>query len=76
MILSRNMLMRVGETSFSHSNCPKEPVSYAAAEEDCTGGLIIEVSDDSHKVDADFVLLRGCPQNRIPNSVEGLVEVY
>ena len=52
-----------------------EPVSYAG-EEDCTSGLVIEVSDDSDKVDADIVLLRGCPQSCMQNSVEGLLEVY
>ena len=39
-----------------------EPVSYANVEdeEDCTSGLVIEVSDDSDKVGADVVLLHGC----------------
>ena len=31
--------------------------SYAAVEEDCTGGLVIEVFDDLDKVGADVVLL-------------------
>ena len=31
--------------------------SYAAVEEDCTSGLVIEVFDDSDKVGADVVLL-------------------
>ena len=52
-----------------------EPVSYAG-EEDCTSGLVIEVSDDSDKVGADIVLLPGCPQSCMPNSVEGLLKVY
>ena len=30
-----------------------EPVSYAAAEEDCTIGLIMNIFDDSDKVGAD-----------------------
>ena len=47
--------MRV--TSLSDSNCCSEPVSNAAAEEDCTSGLVIEVSDGSDKVGADVVLL-------------------
>ena len=47
----------------SDSNCCSELVSYAAVEEDCTGGLVIEVSDDSDKVGADVVLLHGCPQS-------------
>ena len=53
-----------------------EPVCYAAVEEDCTSSLVIEVSDDSDKVGADVVLLRGCPQSCMPNPVEGLLEVY
>ena len=52
-----------------------EPVSYNAVEEDCTSGLVIEVFDDSDKIGADVVLLRGCPQSCMPNPVEGLLEV-
>ena len=50
--------------------------SYAAVEEDCTSGLVIEVFDDSDKVGADVVLLHGCPQSCMPNPVKGLHEVY
>ena len=50
--------------------------SYAAVEEDGTGGLIIEVFDDLDKVFADVVLRLGCPQSCMPNPVEGLLEVY
>ena len=53
-----------------------EPVFCAAVEEDCTGGLIIEVFNYSDKVGADVVLLHGCPQSCMPNPVEGLLEVY
>ena len=53
-----------------------EPVSYAAVEEDCTCGLVKEVFDDSDKIDADVVLLHGCPQNCMPKHVEGFLEVY
>ena len=53
-----------------------EPVSYAAVEEDCTSGLVIEVFDDSDKVGADVVLLHGCPQSCMPNPVKGLLEIY
>ena len=53
-----------------------EPVSYAAVEEDCTSGLVIEVFDDSDNVGADVVLLHGCSQNCMPSPVEGLLEVY
>ena len=55
MILSRNMLKRMGE--------------------ECTGGLVIEVFDDSGKVGTDVVLLHGCLQRRMPNPVDGLLEV-
>ena len=51
-------------------------VSYAAFEEDCTMGFVIEVFDDSNKVGADVVLLRGCPQSCMPNPIENLLEVY
>ena len=51
-------------------------MSYAAVEEDCIGGLIREVFDDSNKVGADFILLHGRPQSCMPNPVEGLLEVY
>ena len=48
----------------------------AAVEEDGTSGLVTEVFDDLDKVCADVVLLHGCPQSCMPNSVEGLLEVY
>ena len=53
-----------------------EPVSYADVEEDNTSGLVIELFDDLDKVCADVVLLHGCPQSCMPNSVEGFLEVY
>ena len=53
-----------------------EPVSYAAVEEDCISGLVIEVFDDSDKLGADIVLLHGCQQSCMPNHVKGLLEVY
>ena len=58
------------------SNCCSEPISCAAAEEDCTSGLVIEVFDDSNVVGADVVLLHGCPQSCMSNPVENLHEVY
>ena len=42
-------------------HCCSEPVSYAAVEEDGTGGFVIEVFNDLDKVCADVVLLHGCP---------------
>ena len=50
-----------------------EPVSYAAVEEDGTGGLVREVFDDSDKVGAD-VLLHGCQQSCMPNPVEAFLK--
>ena len=49
---------------------------YAAVEEDCSSGLVIEVYDDAGKVGADVVLLHGCPQSCMPNPVESLLKVY
>ena len=63
-------------TCLSVSNCCSVPVSCAAVEEDCSGGFVVEVFDDSDKVGADVVLLRGCPQIWIPNLVKNLLEVY
>ena len=60
----------------SDSNCCSELLSYAAVEEDCTSGLVIEVFDDLYKVGADVELLHGCPQSCMQNPVEGLFEVY
>ena len=37
------------------------PVSYAAIEDDCTGGLVIKVFNDSDKMKANFVLSHGRP---------------
>ena len=56
-------------------HCCSEPVSFAAVEEDCISGLVIEVFDDSDKVGVDAVLLRGFPHSCMPNPVEGLLEV-
>ena len=68
--------MQFPYTSPSDSNCCSESASYAAVEKDYTGGLVIEVFDDSDKIGTDVVLLHGCPQNCMPNPVEGLPEVY
>ena len=65
------MLKRVGERTVVRNQ-----ISYAAVEEDCTSGLVIEVFDDSDKVGADIVLLHGCPQSCMPNPVKGLIAVY
>ena len=44
-------------------------------EEDCSGGHVTEVFDGSEKVGTDIVLLHGCTQSCMPNSVKDL-EVY
>ena len=74
MILSRNMLKRVGDSR--HPYLFSEPISCAAVEKYCTSGLVTEVFDYSNKVGADIALLHGCPQSCMPNPVEGLLEVY
>ena len=61
-------------TSFLHF--PVSPVSYAAVEEDCSSGLVVEVFDHPNKVGADVVLLHGCLQSCLPNPVAGRLEVY
>ena len=53
-----------------------EPVSCAAVEENGTSGLVIEVFDDTDKVGADVVPLRGCPQSCMPDTVEGLSLIH
>ena len=70
------MLKRVGECRHPCRNCCSVPVSCAAVEEDCTGGRITVVFDESDKVGADVVLLHGCSQSCMPNPVKGLLEVY
>ena len=46
-------------------NVARNTVSYAAVEEDCTGGLVIAVYDDSDKGGADVVFLHSCPLCRV-----------
>ena len=56
MILSKNMLKRVGESRHpcrTPAVARNHAVSYAAVEEDGTSGLVIEVFDDLDKVGAD-----------------------
>ena len=62
MILSRNMLKRVGERrhpcvtpTFFRNQPPMLPV-----EEDCTGGLVIEMFNDSDRAGDDIILPHGC----------------
>ena len=56
MILSRNMLKRVGE---SRHLC--QTLTFI----DGTGGLVIEVFNDSDTVGADVVLLHSCLSLRV-----------
>ena len=76
MILSRNMLKRVGETLRVDIPVGLQLLFgtsflYAAVEEDGSSVL-----DDSDKGGADVVLLHGCPQTCMSNPVEGLLKVY
>ena len=68
--------MDVEYTSLSDFNRCSEAVAYAFVEEDGTGPHIMEIFDDLHEVCVDVVLLHGCPQCRMPISVECLLEVY
>ena len=79
MILSRNMLKKVGESRhpcLTPTGVRNQSHNYAVVEEDGTSGLVTEVFDDWDKVGADVVLLHGCPQSCMPNPVQGLLEVY
>ena len=38
--------------------------------------FVTELFGESDKVGADGILLHGCPQSRMSNTVEGLLEVY
>ena len=61
MILSRNMLKRVGE---SRHPCQTPTVvrNQSAVRVDCTNGLVTEVFDGSDEAGGDVVFLDGCPQ--------------
>ena len=79
MILSRNMLKRVGESrhpcltpTVVRNHSPMLPLKRTAL----VALSLIEVFDDSDKVCADVVFLHGCPHSCMPNPVEGLLEVY
>ena len=74
MILSRNMLKRVGGSRRPRPTptVVQNQLLCAAVAKDCTSGLVTEDFDDSDKVGADVVLLHGCQQSCIPNPVEGL----
>ena len=75
MILSRNMLKRVGESrhpcrtpTVVRNQSPMLLLKRTA--------LVMEVFGDSDMVGADVVFLHGCPQSCMPNPIEGLLEVY
>ena len=58
MILSRNMLKRVGESRYPCRNpiVSRNDSPYAAVEEDCTSGQVIEVFGGSDTVGTDVGL--------------------
>ena len=73
MILSKNMLKRVGES--------RHPCQTSAVVQNQSLMLLLkrtalEVFADSDKIGANVLLLHGCPQSCMPNPAEGLVEVY
>ena len=77
MILSRNMLKRVGESrhpcrtpTLVRNQSPMLLLKRTALV------ALLKVFDDLDKLSADVVLLHGCPQSCMPNPVEGLLEVY
>ena len=78
MILSRNVLKRVGE---SRHPCRTPTVVWNQSptlllkRTAPVSGLVIKVVNDSDKVGADVVLLHGYPQSCMPNPFEGLLEV-
>ena len=78
MIISRNMLKRMGE---SRHPCRTPAVvrnqsPMLLLKRTALSGVVIEVFSDLDKVCADVVLLHGCLQSCMPNPVEGLLEVY
>ena len=67
MILSRNVLKRVGESRHpcrTPTIVRNQSSSYAAVAENGTSDLVTEVFDDLDEVGADVVLLRGFPYNQ------------
>ena len=69
MILSRNMMKRIGESRL--------PCQTPTVVRNQPPMLLLKrttlVFNDSNKFCADVVLLHGCPQSCVPNPVEGLV---
>ena len=53
-----------------------EPATCAAVEGDHSGGLVVEVFDDSDKVGTDILLPYGYLQRSMLNPVKGFLEVY
>ena len=62
--------------SLSDPNCCSEPVSYAAVEEDCTSGLVIEVFVDLDKLALMLYFFMVAHKAACQTPVEGLFEVY
>ena len=71
MILSRNMLKRAGRADIPVGLQLLFGTSLlCCCNEDSASGLVIEVFDDLDKAGADVVLLYGCPQSCMQNTVE------
>ena len=78
MILSRNMLKRVGESRYAcrTPTVVRNQSPLLLLKTTAVVALLQRFFDDLDKVCADVVLLHGSPQSCMPNPVEGLLEVY
>ena len=77
MILSTNMLKRVGESRHScrTPTVVRNQSSMLLLKRTALVALLCSF-DDLEKVGADVVQFHGCPQSCMPNPVEGPLEVY
>ena len=76
MILSKNILNGVGEKR-QPWRTPMVGRNQAPGviHDDCAGGLVIKMFDDSDKVDTNIVFLHGCPKGCTHYPVKSLHEV-
>ena len=58
MILSGKMLKSIGE---SRHSCRTPTAVYAAIEQDCTLGVVIQIFNGSYDAGVDVVFLHSCP---------------
>ena len=60
----------------SNSYCSSEPFSYAAIEQDCTLGLVIQIFNGSYDVGVDVVFPHSRSLGFVLYPIKGLLEVY